>query len=302
MKSGEMKGNLLLLITALIWGSAFVAQSVGMDHIGAFTFQGVRSLVGSAVLLPVILVISAMKKKKGEYVKPAKADRALLWKAGIICGVIMTIAANLQQQGIQYTTAGKAGFITALYIVIVPVLGLFMGKKSSLRMWLCIAMALVGLYLLSMTGGFRLSRGDTLVLLCAVAFSFHIVVVDHYASLVDGVKLSCIQFLVCGVISCVLMFIFEKPDISGLMAAAVPVLYAGVMSCGVAYTLQIVGQKYTRPTMASLLMSLESVFAVLTGMIILREIPTAREAIGCVIMFAAIIITQLPERAKIKAE
>ncbi|MDD6189393.1 MAG: DMT family transporter [Clostridiales bacterium] len=301
MKSGEIKGNILLLITALIWGSAFVAQSVGMDHIGAFTFQGVRSLVGSAVLVPVILVISAMKKKKGEYVKPTKADRALLWKAGIICGIIMTIAANLQQQGIQYTTAGKAGFITALYIVIVPVLGLFMGKKSSLRMWLCIAMALVGLYLLSMTGGFRLSRGDTLVLLCAVAFSFHIVVVDHYASLVDGVKLSCIQFLVCGVISCVFMFLFEKPDISGLMAAAVPILYAGVMSCGVAYTLQIVGQKYTRPTMASLLMSLESVFAVLTGMIILREIPTAREAIGCVIMFAAIIITQLPERAKIKA-
>ena len=300
MKKGEMKGNILLIITALIWGSAFVAQSVSMDHIGAFTFQGVRSLIGSAMLVPVILVLSAVKKKKGEYVKPTKQDKAQLWKAGIICGIIMTIASNLQQAGMQYTTAGKAGFITALYIIIVPVLGLFMGKKSSLRIWLCIVMALVGLYLLSMTEGFKLSTGDTLVLLCAVAFAFHIVVVDHYAAIVDGVKLSCIQFLVCGVLSSIMMFIFEEPEMAGLLKAAVPILYAGIMSCGVAYTLQIVGQKYTRPTVASLLMSLESVFAVLAGMVILSEIPTAREAVGCVIMFAAIIITQLPERTKIK--
>ena len=300
MKNGEMKGNILLVITALIWGAAFVAQSVSMDHIGAFTFQGVRSLIGSAVLLPVIFAMKAMKKKKGEYVRPTKADNARLWKAGLVCGVIMAVASNLQQCGLQYTTAGKAGFITALYIVIVPVLSLFMGKRSSLRMWLCVAMALVGLYLLSVTDGFKLSLGDTLVLLCAVAFSFHIMAVDHYASVVDGVKLSCIQFLVSGVISCVLMFIFEDPDISGLLAAALPILYAGVMSCGVAYTLQIVGQKYTRPTMASLLMSLESVFAVLAGMLILHEIPSLREGLGCVIMFAAIIITQLPEKAKAK--
>lgn len=300
MKNGEMKGNILLVITALIWGAAFVAQSVSMDHIGAFTFQGVRSLIGSAVLVPVILALSAVKKKKGEYVKPSKQDKAKLWKAGIVCGIILTIASNLQQAGIQYTTAGKAGFITALYIVVVPILGVFMGKKSSLRIWLCIVMAMVGLYLLSVTEGFRLSIGDTLVLLCAVAFSFHIVAVDHYANMVDGVKLSCIQFLVCGVLSSIMMFIFEEPEIAGLLKAAVPILYAGIMSCGVAYTLQIVGQKYTRPTVASLLMSLESVFAVLAGMLLLREIPTAREAVGCVIMFAAIIITQLPERTKIK--
>ena len=300
MKNGEMKGNILLVITAVIWGAAFVAQSVSMDHIGAFTFQGVRSLIGSAVLVPVILALTSVKKKKGEYVKPGKKEKAQLWKAGIICGIILTVAANLQQAGIQYTTAGKAGFITALYIVVVPILGLFMKKKVSLRIWMCVIMAMVGLYLLSMTDGFRLSLGDTLVLLCAIAFSFHIVVVDHYASIVDGVKLSCIQFLVCGVISSILMFIFEEPQIDGLMKAAVPILYAGVLSCGVAYTLQIVGQKYTRPTVASLLMSLESVFAVLAGMIILREIPTAREAIGCIVMFAAIIITQLPEKTKIK--
>lgn len=300
MRKGEMKGNILLVITALIWGAAFVAQSVSMEHIGAFTFQSVRSLIGSAVLVPVMLAVSAVKKKKGEYVKPTKADKAQLWKAGIVCGLIMTVAANLQQVGIQYTTAGKAGFITALYIIIVPVIGLFMGKRSSLRIWLCVVMGLVGLYLLSMSGGFRLSKGDTLVLLCAVAFSFHIIAVDHYASIVDGVKLSSIQFLVCGVLSGIIMFITEEPEIAGLLKAAVPILYAGVLSCGVAYTLQIVGQKYTRPTVASLLMSLESVFAVLAGMLILREIPTAREAFGCIIMFAAIIITQLPERVKVK--
>ena len=300
MKNGEMKGNILLVITAVIWGAAFVAQSVSMDHIGAFTFQGVRSLIGSAVLVPVILALTSVKKKKGEYVKPDKKEKAQLWKAGIICGIILTVASNLQQAGIQYTTAGKAGFITALYIVVVPILGLFMKKKVSLRIWMCVIMAMVGLYLLSMTEGFRHSMGDTLVLLCAIAFSFHIVVVDHFASIVDGVKLSCIQFLVCGVISSILMFIFEEPQIDGIMKAAVPILYAGVLSCGVAYTLQIVGQKYTRPTVASLLMSLESVFAVLAGMIILSEIPTVREAIGCIVMFAAIIITQLPEKAKIK--
>ena len=298
MKFREMKGNILLLITALIWGSAFVAQSVGMEHIGAFTFQCTRSLVGSAVLVPVFLIKDAAKKRSGACAEAKKNSRATLWKAGVICGIIMTIASNLQQVGIQYTTAGKAGFITALYIVIVPVLGLFMGKKPSARIWLCIAMALVGLYLLSMTGGFRLSKGDTLVLLCAVAFSFHIVTVDHYVSLVDGVKLSCIQFMVCGVLSGIMMLIFERPTLSGLAAAAGSVLYAGVLSCGVGYTFQIIGQKYTKPTVASLLMSLESVFAVIAGMLVLHEIPAARETVGCVIMFAAIIITQLPERKK----
>ncbi len=298
MKFREMKGNILLLITALIWGSAFVAQSVGMEHIGAFTFQCTRSLVGSAVLVPVFLIKDAVKKRSGACAEAKKSSRATLWKAGVICGIIMTVASNLQQVGIQYTTAGKAGFITALYIVIVPVLGLFMGKKLSARIWLCIAMALVGLYLLSMTGGFRLSKGDTLVLLCAVAFSFHIVTVDHYVSLVDGVKLSCIQFMVCGVLSGIMMLIFERPTLSGLAAAAGPVLYAGVLSCGVGYTFQIIGQKYTKPTVASLLMSLESVFAVIAGMLVLHEIPAARETVGCVIMFAAIIITQLPERKK----
>lgn len=300
----ELRGSIMLLITALIWGSAFVAQSVGMEYIGAFTFQCVRSLIGSAVLVPVFLILNAVKKKKAarenlSAAEPQKENKKLLWRAGLVCGVIMTVAANLQQVGIQYTTAGKAGFITALYIVIVPILGLFTGKKSSLRIWLCVAMALVGLYLLSITEGFGISRGDTLVILCAVAFSFHIIAVDRYASQVDGVKLSCIQFLVCGVLSGIMMLIFEKPSLESLLNAAAPILYAGVLSCGVAYTLQIIAQKYTRPTVASLLMSLESVFAVLAGMVILHEVPTLREAVGCVVMFAAIIVSQLPERGKV---
>lgn len=297
MKNSELKGNLLLMLTALIWGCAFVAQSVSMDYIGPFTFQSVRSLLGAAVLVPVFLILDASKKKAGTYQAPTGEEKKTLLIAGIVCGCIMTVAANLQQIGIQYTSAGKAGFITAMYILIVPVLGLFLKKKVPGRIWLCILIAVVGLYLLSVTEGFSsISKGDVYVLLCALAFSFHIMAVDHYAPLVDGVRLSSIQFLICGVLSGILMFLFEEPNLENILNAAVPILYAGIMSCGVAYTLQIIGQKYTRPTIASLIMSLESVFAVLAGIVVLREIPTARETMGCVLMFLAIIIAQLPSR------
>ena len=297
MKNSELKGNLLLMLTALIWGCAFVAQSVSMDYIGPFTFQSVRSLLGAAVLVPVFLILDAGKKKAGTYQAPTGEEKKTLLVAGIVCGCIMTVAANLQQIGIQYTSAGKAGFITAMYILIVPVLGLFLKKKVPGRIWLCILIAVVGLYLLSVTEGFSsISKGDVYVLLCALAFSFHIMAVDHYAPLVDGVRLSSIQFLICGVLSGILMFLFEEPNLENILNAAVPILYAGIMSCGVAYTLQIIGQKYTRPTIASLIMSLESVFAVLAGIVVLREIPTARETMGCVLMFLAIIIAQLPSR------
>lgn len=297
MKNSELKGNLLLMLTALIWGCAFVAQSVSMDYIGPFTFQSVRSLLGAAVLVPVFLILDAVKKKAGTYQAPTGEEKKTLLIAGIVCGCIMTVAANLQQIGIQYTSAGKAGFITAMYILIVPVLGLFLKKKVPGRIWLCILIAVVGLYLLSVTEGFSsISKGDVYVLLCALAFSFHIMAVDHYAPLVDGVRLSSIQFLICGVLSGILMFLFEEPNLENILNAAVPILYAGIMSCGVAYTLQIIGQKYTRPTIASLIMSLESVFAVLAGIVVLREIPTARETMGCVLMFLAIIIAQLPSR------
>ena len=300
MKTNELKGNLILLLTALIWGCAFVAQSVSMDHVGPFTFQCTRSLLGALVLVPVFLTIDHKKKKCGTYIPPSQEDKQTQLVAGIICGIIMTVAGNLQQIGMQYTTAGKAGFITAMYILIVPILGLFLKKKVGLKLWCCVGIALCGLYLLSVTEGFSsINQGDIYVLLCAVAFAFHILAVDHFVERVDGVRLSSMQFLVCGILSGVMMLLTETPTLEGLTTAAVPIAYAGIMSCGIAYTLQIVGQKYTNPTMASMIMSLESVFAVLGGMVLLREIPTVREAIGCTLMFVAIIIPQLPERKKL---
>ena len=235
MNKSELKGNLLLMLTALIWGCAFVAQSVSMDYIGPYTFQCVRSLLGAAVLVPVFLVLDAGKRRSGEYHVPTKAEKRTLLTAGVICGCIMTVAANLQQIGIQYTTAGKAGFITAMYILIVPVLGLFLKKKVPGRLWGCILIAVAGLYLLSVTEGFSsISKGDIYVLLCAFAFSFHIMVVDHFAPLVDGVRLSSLQFLICGILSGVLMFWMESPSLSSILAAGVPIRYARGMSCGVA--------------------------------------------------------------------
>jgi len=297
MKNNELKGNLILLLTAFIWGCAFVAQSVSMDYVGPFTFQCIRSLIGAAVLVPVYLFLDTGKKKNGTYIVPSVKQKKTQLAAGVICGIIMTVAANLQQVGIQYTTAGKAGFITAIYILIVPILGIFMKKKVSRKLWGCVCLALVGLYLLSVSDGFSaINKGDIYVLLCAVAFAFHIIAVDYFVDLVDGVRLSSMQFLICGILSGILMLTFESPSISNIFAAALPILYAGILSCGVAYTLQIIGQKYTNPTMASMIMSLESVFAVLGGMVILHEIPTAREALGCILMFAAIIIPQLPEK------
>lgn len=293
-----MKGTLMLMLTALIWGCAFVAQSMSMDYIDPFTFQCVRSLLGSAVLVPVFLILDR-KKQNTTVSGPTKEQQKTLWKAGLVCGSIMTVAANLQQIGIQYTTAGKAGFITAMYILLVPIFGLFLHKKVSPRLWLCVLIALSGLYLLSVTEGFSsIGKGDIYVLLCAIAFSFHIMAVDYYAPLVDGVRLSCIQFLICGVLSGLLMFLKETPNINNILEAAVPICYSGILSCGVAYTLQIIGQKYTKPTVASLIMSLESVFAVLAGILILKEIPTQREALGCILMFLAIMFAQLPDKQK----
>ena len=211
----------------------------------------------------------------------------------------MTIACNLQQVGMQYTTPGKAGFITAIYSLIVPFLAIFIKEKITLKHLGCVALALVGLYLLSVTEGFSaINIGDIYVLLCAVAFAFHIVAVDYYVERVDGIRLSSMQFFVCGILSGICMLIFETPSIENILAAGIPILYAGVMSCGLAYTLQIIGQKYTTATMASMIMSLESVFAVLGGMVILHQIPTTREALGCVLMFIAITIPQLPEKKK----
>lgn len=292
----------MLLLTALIWGSSFVAQRAGMEYIGPFTFNGIRSIIGGLVLIPVILLLSRSNAADSENTEEElsaeekKAGQKTLLLGGISCGIILFIASSLQQIGLVYTTAGKAGFITALYIVIVPILGVSIGKKVRPIVWFCVALSVVGLYLLCMDGRFSFSKGDFLILLCAFAFSVHILVIDHFSPKTDGVKMSCIQFFVCGAISLLPMAVFETPSWSAILECWFPILYAGAISCGVAYTLQIVAQKDTDPTIASLLLSLESVLAAISGVVILHEQMAPRELLGCVIMFAAIIIAQLPSR------
>lgn len=289
----QIKSSLILLLTATIWGVAFVAQSVGMEYIGPFTFNAIRCVLGGMVLIPVILVLK--KKKETGAENQEKEDKKTLWMGGIACGVILCIASNLQQFGIMEASVGKSGFFTALYIVMIPVIGIFIGKHPGIKLWFCVALAVVGMYLLCMKdGSFTIERADIMLLLCALAFSFHILVVDYFSPKVDGVKMSCIQFFVCGVLSAVGMLFTETPDISNIQAAWLPLLYAGLLSCGVGYTLQIVGQKGINPVIASLIMSLESVISALAGWVILGQVLSPKEILGCVLMFVAIIITQIP--------
>lgn len=289
----QIKSSLILLLTATIWGVAFVAQSVGMEYIGPFTFNAIRCVLGGLVLIPVILVLK--KKKETGAENQEKEDKKTLWAGGIAGGVILCIASNLQQFGIMEASVGKSGFFTALYIVMIPVIGIFIGKRPGIKLWFCVALAVVGMYLLCMKdGSFTIERADIMLLLCALAFSFHILVVDYFSPKVDGVKMSCIQFFVCGVLSAVGMLFTETPDISNIQAAWLPLLYAGLLSCGVGYTLQIVGQKGINPVIASLIMSLESVISALAGWVILGQVLSPKEILGCVLMFVAIIITQIP--------
>ena len=289
MTSEKLRNPLLLFLAAFIWGTAFVAQSVGMDYIGPFTMNCVRSLIGALVLLPVALISGKREARKGV---SAGRSKKMLLLGGLACGVVLCLATNLQQIGIQHTTVGKAGFITAFYIVLVPVFGIFLKKRTNFVVWLSVALALLGLYLLCMDGDFTLSWGDLMCLLCAIVFSWHILLVDYLSPRVNGIKLSCLQFLVSGLISAVPMLLFEKPAVSSILQAYIPVLYTGVMSSGVAYTLQILGQRNVHPTLACLIMSLESVISVLAGWVILHQSLSLREIAGCIIMFAAIILVQ----------
>lgn len=289
-----MKNNILLVLTALIWGCAFVAQSVGMDYVGPFTFNMARFLIGAIVLLPVIWFMDRQRKTGAE----KGAGQKTLIIGGICCGIALAVASTLQQWGILFTTVGKAGFITAMYIVIVPLLGIFIGKKVRPLIIGCVAIAVVGFYFLCMTESLRLGLGDFLVLLCAIAFSIHILVIDHFSPKVDGVKMSAIQFLTAAIISAVPTLLWEQPVLTEILQAWQPVLYAGVMSCGVAYTLQIIAQKNADPTVASLLLSLESVFSVLAGWVLLGQELSLKELFGCVLIFCAIILAQLPEKKK----
>lgn len=291
MKEQKIRYNFMLILAAFIWGSAFVAQSLGTDYVGAFTFQCLRSILASLVLLPVIYL---MKKRKSE--EEPKDDKKELIKGGLLCGTCLTLSAVLQQYGISMTTVGKAGFLTAMYILIVPILGLFLKKKVAPKIWISVVIEIIGLYLLCMTEHFYLSKGDTFEALCAFSFAVHIMLIDYYASRVDPIKLSCVQFFVSFVICGIFTLAIEKPSLSAIWGAIIPILYLGVLSGGIAFTLQIVAQKHTKPAVASLLMSLESVFSLFSGMVVLHEIPTIRESAGCLLMFGAIILSQIPER------
>ena len=296
-KKLQLRNSMLLLLTATIWGVAFVAQSVGMDYVGPFTFNMLRSIVGGIVLIPCIFLLDkiAPKEKKELTAEEKKQGRKALLVGGICCGICLAFAANLQQIGIKYTTVGRAGFITACYIIIVPILSfLIFRKKCSGSIIIAVALALAGLYLLCITDGFSIGKGDFYVLLCSILFSFHILIIDYFSPLVDGVKMSSIQFFVCGIVSGIPALLTETIVWEDVLQAWMPILYAGVMSCGVAYTLQIVGQKNMNPTVASLILSMESCISVLAGWVILNQKLTMREMCGCVLMFIAIILAQLP--------
>ena len=294
-------------MTAFIWGTAFVAQSVGMDYVGPFTFNFSRYIVGSLVLIPFVIInFSRRKNKEKTEETPGKKGlfnsytKATIF-GGIICGILLCVASSLQQFGILYSKAvGKAGFLTALYIIMVPVLGIFFGKKTKALIWICVALATIGLYLLCVKEGLHFEIGDIFLILCALVFSFHIMFIDFVSPKGDGVTISCIQFAVSGILCLICALFTEKIVFTEILKGYIPILYAGVMSCGVAYTLQILGQKYVEPTKASLILCLESVFATLGGWVILNQVMTLKETIGCIIVFIAIILAQFvnkPENA-----
>lgn len=312
VKTHKLRNTFFLFLTAMIWGAAFVAQSVSMDYIGPFTFICLPSVIGGLFLIPVIIVLDGIRKKSQNesadvvnsenilHIETEEKQR-LSWKnkqlieGGIVCGIFLFFANCFQQTGIQYTTVGKAGFITTFYIIIVPLIGLFFKKYCGILTWIGVVVALAGLYFLCITQKLTIQRGDALILCCSVLYAGQILAIDHYNPFVDGVKMSCIQFLTGGILGAVFMLLFENPSIAMILSAAGPILYTGIMSTGVGYTLQIVGQKGLNPTVAALILSLESVFSALSGYLFLHQVLTTRELIGCALMFIAIVLAQLPD-------
>lgn len=292
-KKSNLKGSLLLLLTAVIWGFAFVAQSVGMEYIGPFAYQGIRTLLGALILVPVLF----FKSKKGISVFSKENITA-----GLVCAIVFFSAGSLQQIGIQFTTVGKAGFITAMYMVLVPIFSfIFLKKRTGLLVILSVALAVVGLYFMCINENISISTGDLCVFGCAVMFAVHILVLDFYGEKVDPVVLSFFQYIFSAALSLICMLLFEEISMARVIDAALPLLYGGVMSVGVAYTLQAIGQKYmTNSTLASLIMSLESVFSLIGGMLLLNQIPSTREIIGIVLMSVAVVLAQIPVKAKAK--
>lgn len=287
-----IKGSFLLALATIIWGSAFVSQSIGMDHIGPFTFQAVRCMIAVVALLPVIAISDRFKPEKQTFI--SRWSDSKLWKTGILCGIPLFLACNLQQVGLVDTDAGKSGFLTAMYIVIVPVIGIFLGKKPTIMVPVSVGLAVVGLYFLSCMGTTQISLGDLLLIGCALMFAIQITLVDCYAQSLDALRLNAIQALVCAFLSAIVMFFYETPTWSGITACTIPLLHTGVLSMGIGYYLQIVGQQSLDSTPATLIMSLESVFAAIFGMLILHERMSGWEVLGSVLVFSAVILSQIP--------
>ena len=293
-RSKEIVSTLLLLLTAMIWGAAFVAQSVGADNVGAFTFLASRSWLAGIALLPLIAVM----KRKTVSSEAGPGDRRILITGGLLCGFFLFIASAAQQIGIATTTTAKAGFLTALYVIIVPILSIVIQKRVPARVWISAIIAVAGLYLLCMKGRFSLEAGDAMELLCAFLFACHIMTIDHFSPRVDGITMSCIQFFACAVFSTVFALLIEHPHWAQIRSALLPILYAGIFSSGVGYTLQILSQKNLHPTVASITMSLERVFSAVFGWILLHQALNGREILGCLLMFSAIILAQLPSKGQ----
>ncbi|MDR1705129.1 MAG: DMT family transporter [Clostridiales bacterium] len=302
MKRVNLKGNLLILLATFIWGTAFAAQDIAMDNLKPLTFNAARFLIGGCVTMIPALILNKRNEKhinKQSNIKPPFKNTILF--AGLVCGAVLFVSSLLQQIGIQYTTVGKGGFITSLYVVIVPVAGLFFKRKPHIRVWIGVAAAVAGMYLMCIGGGFAVNAGDMYILACAFCFAGHILVVDHFAPRFSGIMLSSIQFFVVGFCSCIGALIFETPSFGGILAAAGPILYSGCLSCGIAYTLQIFAQKSTDPAIAGMLFATESIFALITGVLILGERFSLRELFGCALVMAALLVAQIPGKNEDKA-
>lgn len=300
MKANHSRQNLFAVLAALIWGTSFVAQSVGAGYVEAFTFNAARSAVATVFLLVLCSILRRSHVKAG---KPAAVGtRRDLMLGGLCCGTALAVSATLQQKGLESTSSGKAGFITALYIVLVPIAGLLLKKRPPKAIWLSVALAVAGLYCLCITEEFSITQGDFYVMLCAFGFAIHILVIDYFTQKVDGVELSCAQFFVVTVISSVGMLLTETPTLAGILGSLIPILYVGIFSSGVAFTLQILAQKDSDPTVISVLLSLESVFAVIAGAIILGDRMSGKEYFGCVLVMIAVILAQLPDKKAVSAK
>ena len=289
MQTKTLKSDLLLLVAAVIWGTTFVAQRVGMDHLGPMTYNAIRFALGALTLAPLLLVL----RPNGRAIPPKSNTRLLLWGGGL-AGLALFGGASMQQMGLVYTTAGKAGFITSLYVVLVPMAGLFLGHRCGVAVWGGAILAVAGLYLLSVTESFTIARGDLLVLVGAFFWAIHVHLIGHLAKRVNPLHVACIQFIVCSALSLPAAVLFEETSLPAIVAAALPILYGGTLSAGVAFTLQVVGQRASPPAHAAIVMSLETVFAALAGYLILDERLRPRDIAGCALMLAGLIVVQLP--------